>query len=49
MSTRRHSPFDHAVHKANALAGRGRHVARTDDRHFAYRALRAWLTPCAIV
>jgi uncharacterized protein (DUF2267 family) len=43
MSTRRHSPFDHAVHKANAWLVAVATSLGTDDRHFAYRALRAWL------
>jgi uncharacterized protein (DUF2267 family) len=43
MSSRRHSPFDHAVHSANAWLADVARALGTEDRHFAYRVVRAWL------
>ena len=43
MPSRRHSPFDHAVHNANAWLADVARALGTEDRHFAYRVIRAWL------
>ena len=43
MSTTRRPVFDHAVHAANAWLRDVAEEFDTDDRHFAYRVLRAWL------
>lgn len=40
---RTHSPFDRAMHSASAWLTDVAKALGTEDRHFAYRALRAWL------
>jgi uncharacterized protein (DUF2267 family) len=43
MSSTRFDTFDHAARTAHAWLGEVSRTFGTDDRHFAYRALRAWL------
>ena len=43
MTTTKASVFDHAVHAANAWLRDVADEFDTEDRHFAYRVLRAWL------
>jgi uncharacterized protein (DUF2267 family) len=43
MSSTGFDPLDHAAQTAHAWLSSVTHEFATDDRHFAYRALRAWL------
>jgi uncharacterized protein (DUF2267 family) len=43
MPTTKVSVFDHAVHTANTWVNGVAREFDTDDRHFVYRVLRAWL------
>jgi uncharacterized protein (DUF2267 family) len=43
MSSRKHDPFAHSVQSASAWLADVAKMLDTEDRHFAYRAVRAWL------
>jgi uncharacterized protein (DUF2267 family) len=43
MSPRKHDPFAHSVQSASAWLADVAKMLDTEDRHLAYRAIRAWL------